>query len=58
LPTQVVDTVGAGDSFTATLCMGLLQKLPLAEINHRAAKVASFVCSQAGATPQLPFNFF
>ena len=52
-PTEVIDTVGAGDSFTATLCMGLLQNLPLAEINRRACQVASFVCSQSGATPQL-----
>ena len=55
--TKVVDTVGAGDSFTATLCMGLLQNLPLAEINRRACRIAAFVCSQAGATPQLPRHF-
>ena len=55
-PTEVIDTVGAGDSFTATLCMGLLQNLPLAEINRRACQVASFVCSQSGATPQLDFT--
>ena len=54
LPTEVLDTVGAGDSFTATLCTGLLQNLPLAEINIRANQVAAFVCSQAGATPTLP----
>jgi fructokinase len=54
LPTQVIDTVGAGDSFTATLCMGLLENLSLFEINSRANAVASFVCSQVGATPTLP----
>ncbi len=54
LPTEVIDTVGAGDSFTATLCMGLLENLPLPEINARANRVAAFVCSQAGATPTLP----
>ena len=54
IPTEVVDTVGAGDSFTATLCMDLLQNLPLAEINRRACQVAAFVCSQSGATPSLP----
>jgi fructokinase len=54
LPTEVLDTVGAGDSFTATLCTGLLQNLPLAEINIRANRVAAFVCSQSGATPTLP----
>jgi fructokinase len=54
LPTEVLDTVGAGDSFTATLCTGLLQNLPLADINTHANRVAAFVCSQAGATPTLP----
>ena len=49
-----VDTVGAGDSFTAALCMGLLQKRPLNEINEYANRVATFVCSQRGATPKLP----
>jgi fructokinase len=53
-PAEVIDTVGAGDSFTATLCMGVLQNLPLAEINQRACQVAAFVCSQSGATPSLP----
>jgi fructokinase len=54
IPTKVVDTVGAGDSFTAALCMGLLQNHPLDHINHRACEVAAFVCSQAGATPTIP----
>jgi len=48
------DSIGAGDSFTATLCAGLLQGLPLARINENANKVAAYVCSQRGATPQLP----
>lgn len=54
IPTKVVDTVGAGDSFTAALCMGLLQNHPLDQINQRACEVAAFVCSQAGATPKHP----
>ena len=53
-PTTVVDTVGAGDSFTATLVSGFLKGLPLAAINRHANAVASFVCSQKGATPVLP----
>mgnify|MGYP001133037432 CR=1 FL=1 len=52
-PVEVVDSVGAGDSFTATLCMGLLKGKPLSQINDRANQVAAFVCSQAGATPVL-----
>ncbi len=52
--TKVVDTVGAGDAFTATLAIDFLHGLPLAEINHHANAVAAFVCSQKGATPALP----
>ena len=51
---QIVDTVGAGDAFTAALAMGLLRGLDLAAINDHANRVAAFVCSQRGATPKLP----
>jgi fructokinase len=54
VPTKVVDTVGAGDAFTAMLVVGRLAGWPLAEINRRANEVAAYVCSQAGATPELP----
>lgn len=54
---QVVDTVGAGDSFTATLTMGLLYKMNLDETHRLAAAVAGYVCSQPGATPPLPDSF-
>ena len=53
-PVLVRDTVGAGDSFTAALTVGLLQKMPLEEINVAANEVARYVCSCAGATPPLP----
>lgn len=53
-PTTVVDTVGAGDAFTATLVLGFLRGLPLPAINRHANAVASYVCSQKGATPALP----
>ena len=53
-PTAVSDTVGAGDAFTATMILGLLQGRGLDEINSLANQVASFVCSQQGATPVLP----
>ena len=55
-PTNVIDTVGAGDSFTATLCVGLLNDIPLPELNNHANLVAAFVCSQKGATPTLPIH--
>ena len=56
-PVKVVDTVGAGDSFTAALVLGLLRKMDLDEINTLANGVARYVCSQAGATPALPVEF-
>ncbi|MFB0515667.1 MAG: carbohydrate kinase [Candidatus Neomarinimicrobiota bacterium] len=51
---QVADTVGAGDSFAAVLALGLLRGEQLDRINEYANRVASFVCSQNGATPPLP----
>lgn len=54
LETEVVDTVGAGDSFTAALVLGLLKQCSLDAISSNAAEVAAFVCTQPGATPDLP----
>lgn len=48
------DTVGAGDSFTAALAVGLLAGGSLDSINSHANRVAAHVCSQPGATPALP----
>jgi fructokinase len=52
--TSVVDTVGAGDAYTAALVVGRLNNLPLNTLNAWATKVASFVCSQPGGTPKFP----
>lgn len=51
---DVVSTVGAGDSFTATIVAGALSGLSVAELHDRAAHVAAFVCEQSGAMPELP----
>ena len=56
-PVKVVDTVGAGDSFTAAMVLGLLRKMDLDEINTIANEVARYVCSQPGATPTMPLEF-
>lgn len=48
------DTIGAGDSFTAAMCMGLLHNIPLAAINKLSGSIAAFVCTEPGATPDLP----
>lgn len=53
-PVKVADTVGAGDSFTAAFALGLLAGWPLPLILKRATGVATYVCSQPGATPVLP----
>lgn len=53
---STLDTVGAGDSFTAALCIGMLKGWPLSEVNQFANKVAAYVCSQMGATPRLPLE--
>jgi fructokinase len=52
--TEIVDTVGAGDAFAATLLVGILGGRPLGEVNERANAVAAYVCSQPGATPPIP----
>ncbi len=52
--TEVVDTVGSGDAFTAALALGMLGGQNLRTINDYANRVASFVCSKRGATPPLP----
>ncbi len=52
-PTTIIDSVGAGDAFTAALCIGLLNQLQFSEINDKANRVATYVCSQKGGTPTL-----
>jgi fructokinase len=56
LKTIVLDTIGAGDAFTAALTLGFLKDWELGRINQLANEVAAFVCSQPGATPELPEN--
>lgn len=47
----VVDTVGAGDSFTAVLVAGLLKGDALRSIHQKAVDVSAWVCTMPGATP-------
>lgn len=48
---KVVDTVGAGDAFTATLVHHYLRGSGLAEMNDAANRMGAWVASKAGATP-------
>lgn len=53
-PVAVVDTVGAGDAFTAALVLGTLAGWSLERRHAHAERVAAFVCTQRGGTPPLP----
>jgi fructokinase len=54
VPVKVVDTVGAGDAFTASMTLGLLAGHDLEAINRNAIATASYICSQPGATMPFP----
>lgn len=50
----IVDTVGAGDAFTAALTAAFIHGLD-AEASHQlAADTAAYLCSQSGGMPNLP----
>ena len=53
-PVAVHDAVGAGDAFTAALALGWLRGWDVPSILAAATEVAGYVCTQPGATPQLP----
>ena len=50
---KVADTVGAGDSFTATFVAQLLLGKPIPEAHKKAVEVSAFVCTRNGAMPVL-----
>lgn len=52
-PVQVVDTVGAGDAFTAAMIAFRLQQWPLETTLHYANRIGALVASRAGAMPDL-----
>ena len=57
LPTpmvEVADTVGAGDSFTASFVAAVLNGKSIADAHRLAVDVSAFVCTQHGAMLTLP----
>jgi fructokinase len=48
---EVVDTVGAGDAFSAAVIVGLLEGWDSARILHRGLRLAAAVCRIPGAIP-------
>lgn len=52
-----IDTVGAGDSFTAAFISGILKGKTVAEAHASAVKTSAYVCTQKGAMPVLPEEY-
>ena len=53
---EVIDTVGAGDSFTAAYIMGRMHGLSVADAHSKAVAVSAWTCTQSGAINPLPEN--
>lgn len=51
---DVVDTVGAGDSFTGAFVACILDGKTVPEAHRKAVDVSAYVCTQAGAMPAIP----
>lgn len=51
---DVIDTVGAGDSFTATFVAAIIKGHSIREAHKLAVEVSAYVCTQNGAMPVLP----
>ena len=54
LPTQVVDTTAAGDSFISGICTALSKGAALREAAYYASAVSALTVSRDGAIPSLP----
>lgn len=52
-PIKVVDTVGAGDSFLATLLSGILLKTSMQDTLANACAMGAMVAGRKGANPQI-----
>ncbi len=46
---EVIDTVGAGDAFSAVSIIGLVNDWPVEDILYRSSKLASRICERRGA---------
>ena len=54
-PVEVVDTVGAGDTFCGYLAAGLAAGVTIERAATRAAAAASLACTRPGAQPSIPY---
>lgn len=56
VPAQVIDTIGAGDAFTAAFVIGELRGVPHEQNLKRACEIAAAACTHSGAVPNPPKN--
>lgn len=54
---NIVDTVGAGDAYTAILSIGYINKWPPEQILDRATQFAARICEIKGAIPTDPYFY-
>ncbi len=54
---EVADTVGAGDSFTATFIAAILHGKSVKDAHMKAVRVSAYVCTQHGAMPVIPEEY-
>ena len=54
---EVVDTVGAGDSFTGAFIASIMKGKSPDEAHKLAVRVSAYVCTQNGAMPKLPEEY-
>ncbi|MFR9592681.1 MAG: carbohydrate kinase [Rikenellaceae bacterium] len=54
---EVADTVGAGDSFTATFISSILKGESVRAAHMKAVRVSAYVCTQRGAMPVIPEEY-
>lgn len=51
---KVADTVGAGDSFTASFIANIIRGKSVEEAHANAVRTSAYVCSMKGAMPDIP----
>ncbi len=56
-PVEIKDTVGAGDAFSAALVTSALAGLEIGKCHEHAARMATYLCRNSGATPAIPADF-